>query len=264
MLDMKYPSRGLARIGIVVPTGNTNLEPDMMMLTPSGVSLHFARAGGYDVDRIPDAAQMRQFSDTPADDVIQSLTHCRADAVIYGCTSATLAQGPDYDRAFRENIKEITGVPAVTAASALVAVLQALQVQRFAFTSPYVAPLNTLAIDFIESFGMTCVHRVDAPQPLSNQALARARPDEIAEIALCADHEAAQALVISCTDYRATEAIGEIEASLGKPVVTSNQASLLLALRLLGIPLGDSDLARHLAAACFAGLHAAGNQEKHR
>ncbi len=261
MLDTKYPSRGLARIGFVVPSGNTNLEPDMMMLAPSGVSLHFARASGYDVERIPDETQMRQYSDTPAEDVIKSLVHCRADVIVYGCTSATLAQGPDYDRAFRENIEETAAVPAVTAACALVEVLQALEVERFAFTSPYVVPLNTLAINFIESFGMTCVHRVDAPEPMSNEAVGDARPEEIIKIALGADHEAAQAMVISCTDYRATEAIGEIEACLGKPVVTSNQASLLLALKRIGISLGDSGLTRHLAAACFSRLHRAGGRE---
>ncbi len=261
MIDMKYPSRGLARLGIVVPIANTNLEPDMTMLAPAGVSLHFARAGGYDVERIPDENQMRQFSDTAADDVIASLTHCRADVIIYGCTSATLAQGPDYDRVFRKNIEKITGVPAVTAASALVEVLQAMEIERFALTSPYVTTLNDLAIGFIESFGMTCVHRIDAPEPMSNEAVGNASPEEIIEVALQADHEAAQAIVISCTDYRATEVIGEIEARLGKPVITSNQASLLVALKRIGMTPGDSDLAQHLATACFARIDQSDRQE---
>lgn len=246
-----YPSRGLARIGVVVPVSNTNLEPDLAMLAPPGVSLHFARAGGYDVDRIPDEDQMRQYSDTQADDVIQSLVHCRADAIVYGCTSATLAQGPEYDRAFCDGIEKIAGVPAVTAASALVEVLLALGIRRFAFTSPYVTTLNDLAIGFIEFFGMRCVHRVDAPVPMSNEAVGDTRPGKIVETALSADHEAAQAIVISCTDYRATEAIPEIEAHLGKPVVTSNLASLLVALDRLGIALGEKETERYLAAAGF-------------
>jgi len=55
-------SRGRARIGVVVPFSNTNLEPDMMMLRPLGVSLHFARANGYDLDEVPDSNQMRKFA----------------------------------------------------------------------------------------------------------------------------------------------------------------------------------------------------------
>lgn len=251
MPEPTYSSRGLARIGVVVPVTNTNLEPDLVMLAPPGVSLHFARAGGYDVDRIPDENQMRQYSDTSADDVIGSLMLCRADIIVYGCTSATLAQGPEYDRAFREGIEKTAGVPVVTAASALVEVLQALGIGRFAFTSPYVATLNDLAIRFIESFGMECVHRVDAPVPMSNEAVGDARPEEIAEVALSADHETAEAIVISCTDYRATEAITEIEKHLGKPVITSNLATLLVALERLGIMPGDPGTERHLAAAGF-------------
>ncbi len=251
-----YDSRGRARLGIVVPVSNTNLEPDMMLLAPRGLSLHFARAGGYDVDRIPDENQMRQYSDTPVDDIVASLAHCRADFIIYGCTSATLAQGPAYDRAFRANIERIAGVPAVTAAAALVQVLQALDIERFAFTSPYVASLNDLAVDFLEASGMRCVRRVDAPEPLGNEAVGDMRPEEIIATALGADHPRAQALVISCTDYRATEAIDELETRLGKPVITSNQASMLVALRRLGIDPGDSPLASQRAAPAFDRLGA--------
>ena len=46
-------SRGRRRFGILVPFTNTNLEPDMVLLRPDGVSLHFARMGGYDQDEIP-------------------------------------------------------------------------------------------------------------------------------------------------------------------------------------------------------------------
>jgi len=249
MTESVYRSRGVAKIGIVVPVSNTNLEPDMMLLAPPGVSLHFTRAGGYDVDSIPDEKQMRQYSDKPADEIFDSLRLCRSDVVVYGCTSATLAQGPDYDRSFRDKMERICKVPAITAASALVEVLQRLEVERFAFTSPYVATLNDLAIGFLEAFDMSCVRRLDAPEPMSNEAVANATPEEIIEQAQRVDCDAAQAIVISCTDYRATEAVPEIEAMLGKPVVTSNQASLLLALKRLGISLDGSVLRQHLVSA---------------
>jgi len=248
MTKAAYPSRGLARIGVVVPVSNTNLEPDFAMLAPPGVSLHFARAGGYDVDSIPDENQMRQYSETGADEVFDSLRLCRSDVIVYGCTSATLAQGPDFDREFRARIEAKCGVPAITAASALVETLQRLEVRRFAFTSPYVTTLNDLAVGFIEAFDMRCVSRLDAPEPMSNEAVAAATPEEIAAATERLEIRDADALVISCTDYRATEAIEGLESRLGIPVVTSNQASLLAALGRLGICLDNSPLAGHLAA----------------
>ena len=69
---MNDRTRGRARIGVVVPFSNTNLEPDLMMLCPPGVSLHFARAGGYDLDAIPDEHQMRHYSDAPVEEVVDS------------------------------------------------------------------------------------------------------------------------------------------------------------------------------------------------
>ena len=84
----EHRTRGRARIGVVVPFSNTHLEPDMAMLCPAGVSVHFARAGGYDLDAIPDEHQMRRYSDAPFEEAVDSLLGCRPDIVLYGCTSA--------------------------------------------------------------------------------------------------------------------------------------------------------------------------------
>lgn len=238
-------TRGLARIGVIVPVSNTNLEPDMSLLAPAGVSIHVARAGGYDVDEIPDGAQMRQYSDVPIDDVAERLGHCRPDVVLYGCTSATLAQGAAFDAGFRETIAAQTGAPAITAASSLIEALRALGISRFALSSPYVASLNDMAIGYIEGFGFNCVGRADVAEPLGNEAVGALRPQDVVALAERADCAAAECIVLSCTDLRAVEAVEEIEARLAKPVVTSNQAMMIAALNRLGLGLGDSPLARH-------------------
>ena len=165
---MNDRTRGRARIGVVVPFSNTNLEPDLMMLCPPGVSLHFARAGGYDLDAIPDEHQMRHYSDAPVEEVVDSLRACRPDVMLYGCTSATLAQGPAFDAGFRRRIEARAGVPAVTAASAVIEALEDLGVERIAFSSPYVSSLNDHAVSFIEACGFRCVGRADTAVPLGN------------------------------------------------------------------------------------------------
>ena len=239
-------TRGRARLGVVVPVTNTNLEPDLALLVPEGVSFHVSRSGGYDVDAIPDEHQMRQYSDTHSDEVVDALRHCGSQVILYGCTSATLAQGPDYDAAFRNEIEARTGIPTMTAAGAVVAALRDLGVETFAFSSPYVATLNDLAVSFIEAFGFRCVGRADAPKPLGNAEVSALTPAEAVALAERADTEEAEAVVLSCTDLRAAEAVAEIERRLGKPVVTSNQAILVWGLRRLGIPFETSPLKDHL------------------
>lgn len=241
-------TRGRARIGVVVPVSNSNLEPDMMMMCPPGVSAHFARAGGYDVDAVPDETQMQRYSDAPVDDVIDSLRPCKPDVILYGCTSATLARGPAFDEAFRAKIEARASVPAVTAASSLIEALKDLGVQRVAFSSPYVASLNDYAVSFIEALGFRCVGRADTASALSNEEMAALSPEDVMALAEKADGPEAEAIVLSCTDLRAAEAVLAIEHKLGKPVVTSNQAMMHAALKRLGIPHRESPLRDHRLA----------------
>jgi maleate isomerase/arylmalonate decarboxylase len=249
-------SRGRGRIGIVVPVSNTNLEPDMVMLRPAGVSLHVARAGGYDLVRIPDARQMRQFAEASLDEVVDSLAAALVDVVLYGCTSATLALGPAFDRAFQAKIEARAGKPAVTAAGAVAEALRDLGIERIAFCSPYTRELNAEAMKFLKLSGIDPVSDAYVGEDLGNYGQGALTPHEVFELACRADSSRAQAVVLSCTDMRSVEAIEAIEAALGKPVVSSNQALMHVAIKRLGLlcstvpgALGRSECPGQLAAA---------------
>jgi maleate cis-trans isomerase len=105
-------SRGAGRIGILVPFTNTNLEPDMALLRPPGVSLHFARLGGYDAASVPDEAQMAGLGDQNLDEPLPLPAGVRPDVVLYGCTSATLAHGAAFDQALAARIAAMIGARA--------------------------------------------------------------------------------------------------------------------------------------------------------
>ena len=233
-------SRGRARIGVVVPMSNTNLEPDLVLLRPAGVSLHVVRAGGYDLDEVPDSEQMRGFALASLDETLGLLTAVRPDLILYGCTSATLSHGPAFDRQFAAEIEAKAGVPAVTAAGALVVALNALGVRRFGFSSPYVEALNREAVGFLERCGFACVQQAFVGADLGNYGQGALTPQQVYELGCRADHPEAEAVVLSCTDMRAVEAIERLEQDLGKPVVTSNQALVYAAVAQLG--LGDHSI----------------------
>ncbi len=229
------PSRGRAKLGIVVPFSNTNLEPDMQMLRPQGVSLHFARAGGYDLDEVPDSDQMRQFALASLEEVIESLAATRPDVIIYGCTSATLAHGPEFDQQFAQRITDMVNKPAITAAGALVLALNSLGVQKIGFSSPYVEQLNVEAIEFLAQSGFQTVSSAYVGADLGNHGQGELTPERVIELGMEADSPEAEAIVLSCTDMRAVEAISELEEKLGKPVVSSNQALMFAAGKALGL-----------------------------
>lgn len=230
------PSRGRARIGVLVPFTNSNLEPDMALLRPEGASLHFARMGGYDAEAIPDEDQMAGLGAADLDGPLALLQGVKPDVILYGCTSATLAHGPEFDRDLAARIKARSGAQTVTAAGALVNALRTLGVQKIAFASPYVASLNDRAIAFLAGEGFACISRADYPDALDNDGQGALTPAQVADLARSADSSGAEAIVLSCTDMRAVECIAALEAELDKPVVTSNQAMMFRSLQLLSLP----------------------------
>ena len=232
---MIEPNRGRARFGVLVPFTNTNLEPDMALLAPDGVSMHFARLGGYDVDEIPDEDQMAGLGASDISEELRLLAGVRPDVVLYGCTSATLSHGPAFDRELARTIHDRMGAETVTAAGALVHALHARRITRIGFASPYVASLNDAAIAFLAAEGIETVARADYPEPLGNYGQGALTPAEVTAHALQANHDQVEALVLSCTDMRSVEATAALQDTTGKPVITSNRAMVDLACEKIGL-----------------------------
>lgn len=230
-----FPSRGRARIGVLTPFTNTNLEPDMALMRVAGVSLHFARMGGYDADEIPDETQMRGLGAADLEAPLALLMGAQPDVILYGCTSATLTHGPSFDRALADRIRADSGAATVTAAGALVNALRALGARRIGFASPYVPAINDMAVGFLAMEGFETVARADMAEALDNEGQGALTPEAVLQLGLKTDAPGADAIVLSCTDMRSVETIARLEAALGKPVVSSNQAMQFQALQALSI-----------------------------
>ncbi|MED7678882.1 Asp/Glu racemase [Rhodobacteraceae bacterium IMCC15231] len=224
------------RIGVLVPFTNTNLEPDMMLMRPPNCSLHFQRTGGYSADEIPGSNQMAELGAFDISHDLSMIAGARPDIVLYGCTSATLTHGPEFDRNLAIKIERGSDSVSLTAAGSLVAAIQSLKIHRVGFSSPYVGDINDKAVDFLMQNGIETVKRADIGHDLGCYGQGELTPDAIYRLALKADDPKAEAIILSCTDMRSVEVIEKIEAALGKPVVTSNQAMMFCLCRKLAIP----------------------------
>ena len=78
--DQQIVDQRRRRLGLIVPSSNTNAEPDCLMLAPQGLTLHVTRSGGYDVEAIPDSAEMRRFARQNLDQQLQLLVDSRGGA----------------------------------------------------------------------------------------------------------------------------------------------------------------------------------------
>ena len=223
------------KIGVLVPFTNTNLEPDMMAMCPVGSTVHFGRLGGYDVDEIPGVDQMAGLGASDMSEALRLISGVRPAAILYGCTSATLTHGVEFDRHLAEQIKSSTGAYAFSAAGSLVAALRALGARRIGFASPYVGQVNDLAVNFLATEGIDVANMADIGRDLGNYGQGELTPDAVFDLAIRADASGLDALVLSCTDMRSVEIIERLEVAVNKPVVTSNQAMMFCAMRALGL-----------------------------
>ena len=207
----------------------------MALLCPAGVSMHFARLGGYAADEVPDDDQMAGLGASDLTEPLRLIQGVRPDVILYGCTSATLTHGPAFDRDLADRIKARSGAETVTAAGALVYALRELGVTRIGLASPYVGSINDMAEAFLAQSGVRTVARADIGRELDNYGQGELQPDEIKALARRADSNDAEALVLSCTDMRSVEVIDALEAELGKPVICSNQAMVRQACDLMAL-----------------------------
>jgi maleate isomerase len=220
-----------ARLGVIVPSVNTVVEAWYPHAVPKGVSVHFARM------LMPEGTAPERIIEMDRNDgnrAIRQLATCRPHAIAYGCTASSIVQGHAFDTRLREEIRHIAGVPATTATSSILAACNRLGLKRVTALSPYTADIDAAEHRFFAEGGITtiagtCLGIADGFR------LAEPAPEAIFEAALGVWDEDSDGMLIACLNFRSHPIIEALEARIGKPVVTSTQATLWHALRLAGV-----------------------------
>lgn len=215
------------RVGLIVPSSNTTNETEFSAVLPAGVSLHTSRMRLDDVD----ADSLSEMAED-ASRCARLLATADVDVVAYGCTTGSLVHGPGYDEELEARLEEIAGVPVVTTASSVKRAFEALDVDSVVVATPYVDDLNEREARFLDAADYDVV-AIDGLDISSNVEIGAQSPETAAAAAREVDRTDADAVFISCTNYRTFEVIADLERDLEKPVVTSNQATLWDALNRL-------------------------------
>ncbi|MFB6312088.1 MAG: aspartate/glutamate racemase family protein [Salinirussus sp.] len=206
-----------ARLGLIVPSLNTTAEPEFAAPLPDGVSVHTARLK-------LDAGTTDELRDMTAelDPCLDRLGTANPDAVALGCTTSSILNGPEDLEA---RMTDRLGVPSVTTAASLGRALDALGAARIAVVTPYVDELNAIEREYLEECGFEVV-AFDGLGIEAGQTIGERFPEQAYRQARAVDTNDAEALVISCANYRTREIVPQLEADIGLPVVTSNSATL--------------------------------------
>ncbi len=227
------------RIGLLVPSSNTTMEPDFHSMAPEGVSVHTARMR---LDEVTPDGLIRMADDAERGAAL--LATAGVDVIVYGCTTGSLVGGVKWEESLVRNIHENTGVRATSTSGAVVLALRSLSARRVGVATPYTDVLNRLETQFLEDHGFQ-VAAIEGLGLVDNLEIGRVERDVIEGLIEAVASEA-DTIFISCTNLPALDLIDGLERRHGRPVVTSNQASLWAALRDSGVKgiLGYGELLR--------------------
>jgi maleate isomerase len=206
-----------ARVGLIIPSVNSMSEPQFNHFAPPGLGVYVARA------RV--AGQWKRPLPAMADEIALSaklLSDVAPDLIVFHCTDTSMTQGPQGEGRILDIVKDATGIEAVATSRLVLEALQTLGLKRLVLLSPYAS--NKSVIDYLTATGHVVVH--DVALNLKALDFANVTPAEWVKLARENDRPDADGIFLSCTNTTQIEAIAEIERTLGKPVVNSNQAVL--------------------------------------
>jgi maleate cis-trans isomerase len=134
-------------------------------------------------------------------------------------------------------IEHAAGVPAVATTPSVVAALRAFGARRISVATPYPDWNNQRLRAYLEAEGFDVLNVDGEPHAAAagNQGINDQEPDSVVAFASQVCRPDADALLCSCTAWRAVEAVDALERRIRKPVVTSNQATIWMALGAIGI-----------------------------
>jgi maleate isomerase len=221
--------RSMRRIGLIIPSSNRMVEQEMVRYVPPGVAAHVARLRMTGAHRVGIDELLPRVAAAAA-----TLVDARCDVVAFHCTANSTAEGLAGADKLIAALRQAGAPRATTTASAIRAALQALSARRIVLLTPYTQATTDHEAEFLRGAGYEVLAARGfvlkgsdeyCGTPASfwhDRALEAARPD-------------ADCYLISCANISTFPVIEDIEQKLDRPVVTSNQAVIFDALRLLGI-----------------------------
>ncbi len=223
------------RIGLIIPSSNTVCEQEMAALCPEGVATYGTR-----ILFEPTINSLKAMKNQMERAALELSSEGICSLIAFCCTVGSMIGGADYDREIIQLIKEKAGVPAITTTTAVKASLNALGVNRIAMATPYTLEINDLEKGLVEGMGYEVTniigyHEHVSPDDFRNEMIGRLYPEAAFNLGLRVTGPLNEAIFISCTNFRAIEIIQRLEDKTGKPVISSNQATMWHALQVLGI-----------------------------
>lgn len=215
------------RIGLLVPSSNTTMEPDFYRHIPEDVSVYTARMHLRDVTVAAEEIMLDEHFPVALHDIAT----IEPDVVVFGCTSAGALRGNEYDAELIRCIEQVIGGPAISVVQSVQAELQR-HGRRVHVLTPYIDEVTDRVAAALAADGAEVVACAGMGIK-ANADIGRVSPEQIA--AFAAEQRTkldatVDCLFLSCTNWQAMAVREQLQRELQLPVVTSNHATLMATL----------------------------------
>lgn len=214
------------RIGAIIPSINTVIEPEFNAMVPEGVSVHVTRLPLHMDNVVESLKKMAEGVQVAA----KLLADAGVNIIAYVCTTGSLIKGVGWDQELISQIERVTSIPATTTSTAVIRAFKKLGVGKVAIASPYIEELNQIERQFIESNGIRVINIKSLDENLRN-----ATPEATYRLVHEVDTPEADAVFITCAGFKSITVIEKLEDELHKYVLSSNTATMWDILKRLGI-----------------------------
>ena len=218
-----------AKIGLMIPSFNTTMEPDFWRLAPKGVSVHVTR---LKTDRLLTFEALRDM-EKDTEGGAERLADAEVDVITYGCTSGSFIGGHEWNKQITHKMREKTGIPSITTTDAMICALEEKKLREVSLVTPYVSKTNEQLKKYLTEAGIEVLD-LQAFEILDGFDHASIPAWQVYKLVRKADKHEAQGVFIACTQLKALPVLHSLEQDLKKPVISANQATMWLALKTVG------------------------------
>ena len=218
-----------AKIGFVLLATEQTIEDDMRLLLPDDVGCHFTRAP------IPNSITVETLTELGSslgDAAKLILPDGSLDVISYACTSGSLVLGEE--QVYTELSKGAPKAQKTCIIASVIKALNAIEAKKIVVVTPYLDSINQMEDNYLQASGFNVLD-IQGMQLEKDSDMIRVSPQFIADYATRFDRPNADAVFISCGALRSIEVIDQLEQTLGKPVITSNQATAWDTMRMAGV-----------------------------
>ena len=211
------------RLGVLVPSSNTALEPITSAIVSSihsddfTVSAHFSRFRVTTIDLSSKANA--QFEFLPILMAARLLADAKVDVIGWSGTSAGWL-GFEHDEKLCAAIQAETGIKATTSVLSLNAILRSLGVSSFGLVTPYIKEMNDLIRVNYRAEGVEINERWERHLGITNNdAIAEVNETTLDSMVTDVAYNGAHVLSTFCTNLRAAQRVEHWERSLSITVL---------------------------------------------